>query len=208
MVSNQDSSPFDSGMSSPRNFWQGKVTSPSPFNENSYNRPESPSLVRHRASIENLKKVSRVKNSSMYAREQQGEYDPSSPVPNERPLAAGRPLSTNNSFMGLDSITSLGSLDISFRKENPTPARVHRRGESQTTIPTMQPLSPESENSSPATSRHTSSPTKSSFINKGSNTLPRNYDRGSIQLSDDEDGPKMSPPRQLRRQAKSVTFDV
>lgn len=43
-----------------------------------------------RASIENLKRASRVKNSSLIAREQNTEYDPSHISVPERPLATGR----------------------------------------------------------------------------------------------------------------------
>src|ERR1700712_128903 len=133
MMSSRDPSPFDSSayLISPRPFWNGKVPAASPFNENAYARPESPSAVRRRTSIENLKKASRVKNSSMFAREHKGEYDPTSPVSIERPLAAGRPLSVQvqgNAYgaRGLEGM----------RKENPT-AKGHRRGESQNNIQLM-----------------------------------------------------------------------
>jgi hypothetical protein len=59
------------------------IGSSSPFSENN-----SPSLVRHRTSIENLKRASPVKNSTMFAREQAREYNPTSPVVIERPLRA------------------------------------------------------------------------------------------------------------------------
>ncbi len=192
-------------MSSPRNFWHGKVASPSPFNENAYDRPESPSVARRRASIENLKKVSRVKNSAIFAKEQASEYDPSSPTAAERPLAGGRPLAnaiqTNNSFVGLNSLNSVSNLDDAVRRDN-NPARGHRRGESHSQIPVMQLAAERAEQTPSPSSRASSRPPKSSLVNRGASTLPRHYDRSSIQLSDDEDGPKVSPPRQLRRQAK------
>src|ERR1700743_3307092 len=93
MIVSRDSPPFDSPGLNPQKTWHAKLASSSPFNENGYDRPDSPSMIRHRASIENLKKVSRVKNSSMFAREHLGEYDPTSPLVVERPLASGRPLS-------------------------------------------------------------------------------------------------------------------
>jgi hypothetical protein len=222
MMGGREPSPFDTSglsLSSPRGFWNTKTVSPAPFNENGYERPESPSLVRRRASIENLKKASRVKNSSMFAREQAGEYDPSSPVVDvNRPLAAGRPLSgavvqnQNSSFIN-DGVQRMDFNPIAATANGNAGRGHHKRGESQNKIPIMvkQPMSPENgQNQSLPNGLRTPSPTKSSFANKGAHTLPRNYQRGFM-FSDDgeeDDGPKMEPPRQLRRQAKSVTFDA
>ena len=163
-------------------------------------------MIRHRASIENLKKVSRVKNSSMFAREHIGEYDPTSPVVVERPLAQGRPLSLQPQPAAYQPT----GLDKANDHAN---ARGHRRGESQSQIPIMQPSAAKPEeqqrNTPSPTVRNQPSPTKSSFAAKSAiNTFPRNFDLSSAHLSDDEDDNKVSPARPLRRQAKSVTFDA
>ncbi|KAF2674368.1 DUF1709-domain-containing protein [Microthyrium microscopicum] len=208
MIVSRDSSPFDSSVnySSPRNAWQNKLSSP--LNENSYDRPDSPSIVRHRKSIENLKKASRVKGSSMFAREQAGEYDPSTPVVIERPLASSRPLSVQ-----APPTSHPMSAEIVEPQAEPAP-RGHRRGESQTQIPYMQPSDHDSylddraaNTPSPSHSRQQASPTKSALSNK-QNTFPRNFDPSSAHLSDEEDDYKFELARPLRRQAKSVTFDV
>ena len=96
MVASKESSPFDSSplqqQRSPRMFWEDRA-SPSRFgSENSPERPErsaSPTGTssHRRSSIENLKKASRVKNSTMYARETKHNYDPSSSPVIERPLS-------------------------------------------------------------------------------------------------------------------------
>jgi hypothetical protein len=207
MIVSRESSPFDSG-ASPRGFWQSKIPSSSPFNENAYDRPDSPSVSRRRTSIENLKKASRVKNSSMFAREQMGEYDPGSPVVIERPLAAGRPLSLQSNPA---PFTAPRAIDAVVKKD--VTGRGHRRGESQTQIPLMQPtptnpnMQPQPDQSpSQIPSRNQPSPSKSS-MSKNNNTLPRNFDPSSAELSDEDDS-KFYPPQALRRQAKSVTFDA
>lgn len=147
----------------------------------------------------------------MFAREQMGEYDPSSPVVIERPLAAGRPLSGQIGTTNYSTSTAGATRGIDAVVKD-VPQRGHRRGESQTQVPLMQPtplrtsLQTEPEKSpSPVPSRHQPSPVKSSLIK--SYTLPRHFDPSSADLSDDDDT-KASPPRALRRQAKSVTFDV
>ncbi|KAK8022316.1 Bud site selection protein BUD4 [Apiospora rasikravindrae] len=82
---NTDSSPFQSSpldnTSSPRLFWQSRNTQ-----ENDLYGGGSPSPTR-RSSIERLQKASRVKNSTMFAREQKQEYDPTRIPTIERPLA-------------------------------------------------------------------------------------------------------------------------
>ncbi|KAL8864516.1 MAG: hypothetical protein Q9198_009812, partial [Flavoplaca austrocitrina] len=120
---NGDSSPFDSPpfvANSPRQYWQTRDSvSPTRFGtENSNplgNRDASPSPVK-RSSLENLKRASRVKNSNMFAREQKNEYDPISSPMIERPLATGRPLSTQiqgNAYggRGLDGLRKQNQQD-------------------------------------------------------------------------------------------------
>ncbi|KAH8158035.1 hypothetical protein CIB48_g10218 [Xylaria polymorpha] len=90
MTLNTDSSPFQSSplesTTSPRLFWQSR--SANRFGENDLygGRSGSPSPTK-RSSIERLEKASRVKNSTMFAREQKQEYDPARVPTFERPLA-------------------------------------------------------------------------------------------------------------------------
>jgi hypothetical protein len=89
-----DSSPF-SPSHSPRLFWQGRESQSSFQSLNSENtKPYDPEVSyspTKRPSIENLKRASRVKNSNIFAREQNQEYDPAHVVVLDRPLATGRP---------------------------------------------------------------------------------------------------------------------
>ncbi|KAF2277062.1 GTP binding protein-like protein Bud4 [Westerdykella ornata] len=205
------SSPFDK---SPRLFWKEQTASPKARfgSENEFERDSSPSLSPKRSSIENLKKASRVKNSNMFAREQKNEYDPAAVQPLDRPLAAGRPLSTQlqgNAFGG----NGLAAL----RKQNEE-IRGHRRGESLTKIPTLSPTksslpkpstpssfnSPTKDRTPPPEGR--TSPTKSSLASPGRFRYPE-YNPDSSVFSDDDDMGRQTP-RPLRRHAKSVTFDA
>jgi hypothetical protein len=207
---NRDSSPFDSSPfnNSPRLFWKERdPTSPAGRfgSENEFERDVS--LSPKRSSIENLKKASRVKNSSMFAREQKNEYDPSSTPVVERPLAAGRPLSVQvqgNAYggRGLDGL----------RKQNEDFKQGHRRGESLSKIPLLSPgKSPARSNGvSPYFSTiEQSSPTKSSLASNGRfSAVGQTYDPESSIWSEDEEHLKHQTPRPLRRHAKSVTFDA
>jgi hypothetical protein len=148
----------------------------------------------------------------MFAREQKNEYDPTSVQALDRPMAAGRPLSTQvqgNAFGG----NGLAGL----RKQNDE-SHSHRRGESLSKIPMLSPsktssgkllaqssFSPSArEGSSPNEGRV--SPTKSSLVTNGRfNSIEYNPD--SSVWSDDEEL-KHQTPRPLRRHAKSVTFDT
>ncbi|KAF2434551.1 DUF1709-domain-containing protein [Tothia fuscella] len=219
MILNRDSSPFDPspspGANSPRDFWKGQ-TSPSRFSSenNSFlerEREQSPSVAKRR-SIEKLMQASRVKNSSMFAREQKNEYDPTSVPVVERPLAANRPLSVQvqgNAYggRGIEGLRQDTNGHSAFKTH-------HRRGESQNKIPFLSPtkangtpLQPLEKSPSPSPSRQQSSPTKSSLSTKlMHNTFPRAFDPNSSTWSEDEEQ-TISPPRALRRHAKSVTFD-
>ncbi|KAL1605174.1 Bud site selection protein bud4 [Paraconiothyrium brasiliense] len=212
----KESSPFDSSpfANSPRLFWKEQTISPKNRfdSENEYER--EPSLSPKRNSIENLKKASRVKNSSMYAREQKNEYDPTSVQAPNRPLAAGRPLSTQvqgNAYGG-GGLTGL-------REHNEGHRRGHSRGESLSKIPTLSPMksspskipsststtgSPTRDRSSPGPGRM--SPTKSSLASPGRfNSIEYNPD---FSMFSDDGELKHETPRPLRRHAKSVTFDA
>lgn len=179
--------------------------------ENEYDG-SSPLLSPKRNSIENLKKQSRVKNSSMFAREQQHEYDPTSIHPLDRPLAAGRPLS-----LAVQGNSYAGEGLHGMRKENDA-FKGHRRNESQSKIPTLSPsktspvkLGLQSPFASPTKSKPSPpegriSPTKSSLVSNGRFNSPQYNPESSIMSDDDE--LKHQTPRPLRRHAKSVTFDT
>ncbi len=205
-----DSSPFDSSpfnSNSPRLYWQSKdPASPSRFNAENRNplaeRSTSPSPTR-RSSIENLKRVSRVKNSNMFAREHKQEYDPASSPLIERPLATGRPLSTQvqgNAYggRGLDG----------FRKEN-------NAAEKKTPIasPLRSPLRMDNlPELSSSTNKGLASPTKSSLSSKSRYAQAHQpFDPENGIWSDEEDSyteKQLPPGRSLHRHAKSVTFDA
>jgi hypothetical protein len=212
----KESSPYDSSpfTNSPRLFWKEQTVSPkSRFgSDNENEREDSLLLSPKRNSIENLKKASRVKNSSMFAREQKNEYDPNSVQAPNRPMAAGRPLSTQvqgNAFGG-SGLTGMREQNEEYRKG-------HRRGESLSKIPTLSPsktspaklptqtdfMSPK-EMASPTAGR--TSPTKSSLANPGRFNATE-YNPDSSIWSEDDDF-KHQTPRPLRRHAKSVTFDA
>lgn len=198
----RDSSPFTH---SPRLFWKEQTASPKSRFDTSENDSEaSTPLSPKRNSIENLKKQSRVKNSSMFAREQKHEYDPTLVQPLDRPLAAGRPL---NSVVQSNNNNN----------NSPTKGHLHSRSESQTRIPILSPsktspakLPTQSSFSSPAKSpppEGRASPTKSSLVSNGRFNSPQYNADSSAVFSDDEDMVQKTP-RPLRRHAKSVTFDT
>ena len=205
-----DSSPFDTSpfnSNSPRLYWQSKdPASPSRFNAENRSpiaeRSTSPSPTR-RSSIENLKRVSRVKNSNMFAREQKQEYDPASSPLIERPLATGRPLSTQvqgNAYGG-KGLTG-------FRKEN-------NAAEKKTTVnsPLRSPLKMDNvPELSGSPSKGLASPTKSSLSSRSRYAQAHQpFDPENGIWSDEEDSlteKQLPPGRSLHRHAKSVTFDA
>ncbi|KAF2996044.1 Bud site selection protein bud4 [Curvularia kusanoi] len=201
------SSPFQN---SPRLFWKEHTNSPRDRfenSENSFNEDSQLPLSPKRNSIENLKKQARVKNSGIFAKEQMHTYDPTLVQPLDRPLAAGRPLSTQiqgNAFGG----AGLHGLR-------------HSRGDSVNRVPVLSSIQTSPANlptqstfgspfSSPTKDRPSSSagrasPTKSSLVNNGRFNSPQ-YNSDGVLSSDDE--AKHQTPRALRRHAKSVTFDA
>jgi hypothetical protein len=92
---NGDSPAYDvsslNSTASPRLFWKGR-DSPSPFSKGAENKspydPEGCYFPARRPSLENLKRVSKVKNHSFQEGSQ--EYDPASVVFPQRPLASER----------------------------------------------------------------------------------------------------------------------
>ncbi|KAF2204274.1 DUF1709-domain-containing protein [Delitschia confertaspora ATCC 74209] len=209
MMFTKESSPFDSSPfnNSPRLFWKDHTAS-SPrsrfSSENEFERDPSLPLSPKRSSIENLKKASRVKNSSMFAREQKNEYDPTAVKPLDRPLAAGRPLSVavqGNAFGG-SGLTGLRQQNDEFKG--------HRRGDSLSKIPTLaspaklgSPYSFPPKDRGPSPSEGRASPTKSSLVSHGRfNSTP------DTSILSEEGDTVQQTPRPLRRHAKSVTFDA
>jgi hypothetical protein len=218
----KESSPFNGSSpfnNSPRLFWKEQTVSPKNRfdSENEFEREASPALLSpKRNSIENLKKQSRVKNSSMFELEQKNTYDPTAVQPLDRPLASGRPLSTavqGNAYNG-NGIAGL-------RESSVSPSKGHRRTESSTKIPILSPSktspaklptqssfgspfqSPTKGTSTPPEGRM--SPTKSSLVTNGRFNSPK-YQESSMMSEDDEYKHQTSRP--LRRHAKSVTFDT
>lgn len=223
MFLTKESSPFNGSSpfnNSPRLFWKEQTVSPKNRfdSENELESETSPALLSpKRNSIENLKKQSRVKNSSMFEREQKNTYDPTAVQSLDRPLASGRPLSTavqGNAYGG----NGLSGL----RESSVSPSKGHRRTESQTKIPILSPsktspaklptqssfgspfASPTKGNTTPPEGRM--SPTKSSLVTNGRFNSPKCNPESSI-MSEDDDY-KHQTMRPLRRHAKSVTFDT
>ena len=203
---NGDSSPFDPspvGSNSPRLYWQNRDPA-SPTRSNAENRNPlskrngSPSPAK-RSSIENLKRASRVKNSNMFAREHKQEYDPTSSPIIERPLATGRPLSTQqgNAYGG----SGLGTF---------------RQGEMKRIPVNGPPRSPVKTNGIPEESispnKAHSSPTKSSMSSKSKYSQAHQIfdpEKGIWSDEEEESAERELPPgKSLHRHAKSVTFDA
>ena len=155
-----------------------------------------------RSSIENLKKASRVKNSSIFAQEQKNKYDPSQPTLLDRPLASGRPLATQlqgNAFSGRSSQVELEQR-VSAQFSEPQPSSAPQ---------TMSPPSTSIPHLSP--SKNNISPSKSSLSKKtGLHARSFGFDPDNGIWSDEEDSTmerKLPEGRGLHRHAKSVTFD-
>ncbi|KAI0014128.1 DUF1709-domain-containing protein [Xylariaceae sp. FL0662B] len=192
-----DSSPFQSSpldsAASPRLFWQKRNLNNSLTENDLYGgRSGSPSPTR-RSSIERLQRASRVKNSTMFAREQKQEYDPARVPAIERPLAKVQ----GNAF---------GGTGISGFRPG------HARTESQTSIPLSSPvrLSAVPNSSSPQTPTKellSSSPIKSSL---STSRFKSSYDSQNGDPFSDHSFEDLELPqgKTLHRHAKSVTFDA
>ncbi|EEP75959.1 predicted protein [Uncinocarpus reesii 1704] len=210
------SSPFDSSplnaSASPRLFWQGRDPA-SPYRINFENRHpyegSSPAPSAKRSSIENLKKASRVKNSTIFAREQKSEYDPAQVQVLERPLAGGRPLSQRSS-----NTSTNASPDA--RRQLPSQAAAARPS-TQETPSAQEAATPRPAQKSTAGTLQGSparaqpqSPPKSS-LNKNGRYSGRSFDPHSEIWSDDEStaiDKSFGEGRSFHRQTKSVTFDA
>ncbi|RMZ81634.1 hypothetical protein DV737_g2346, partial [Chaetothyriales sp. CBS 132003] len=197
------SSPFSNDKSSPKVFWQRRdMVSPCRENQS----PEEHSLSSaKRSSIENLKKASRVKNSGMFALEQEKNYDPSRPA-----LLDGKPKTVISHAAGLRSPEPA-------RKENVAPVR--QSSSASASSPSSKqpvhsdPIQDEYVNPNPVAplspSKKIASPKKSS-LSKRSGASFRNsvFDPDTGIWTDDHDDDKKLPEgRALHTHAKSVTFD-
>ena len=145
-----------------------------------------------RSSIENLKKASRVKNSGIFAIEQNHHYDPARPA-----ILDGKPIPNNRS-------SEIRSSDV-LRKENvaptpPLPAQPVQIQEDYTASMPVAPLSP---------SKMNASPVKSSLSKRtGVNFRHSAFDpETGIWADEDEEDKRLPEGRSLHRHAKSVTFD-
>ncbi|KAI8966790.1 DUF1709-domain-containing protein [Daldinia sp. FL1419] len=192
MSLNTDSSPFQSspldGTTSPRLFWQNRNVNNSIENDLYGGRAGSPSPTR-RSSIERLQKASRVKNSTMFAREQKQEYDPMRIPAIERPLAKVQ----GNAFTNFRSTHGRSDSQTSISLYTPT-----KTGSLSSPVPVLpQPPSP---------SKDQASPTKSSL---SSNRLKSSQDLHSDVFTDTSfEEHELPSGRSLHRHAKSVTFDA
>ena len=202
-----DSSPFDSspfaakfnfGSNSPHDYWKNRDSTSSPTRSNAENRDPrdggSPAPAK-RSSIENLKRASRVKNSSMFARAQQHEYAPASVPVVERPLAAGRPFLAS-AFVGGKPA------DVAPQQtEEPRSVPSLSNSPSKVAAPVEEPASLQG--------RGQSSPSKSS-LSKNSR-YGHSFGPDAMRMLEEEESfmeRQLPEGKSLRRHAKSVTFDV
>ncbi|KAI1195942.1 DUF1709-domain-containing protein [Nemania serpens] len=189
MTLSTDSSPFQSSpldtATSPRLFWQSRNADRLGENGLYGGRAGSPSPTK-RSSIERLEKASRVKNSTMFAREQKLEYDPTRIPAFERPLAKVQ----GNAFAG----TGHAGL-----------RSAHGRTGSQVNIPHSPTKSVISPMGSP--SRDQPSPMKSSL---SASRFKSSYDSQNEDVFSDYsiEETVLDEGRYLHRHAKSVTFDA
>ncbi|KAI0381002.1 DUF1709-domain-containing protein [Hypomontagnella monticulosa] len=198
MALNTDSSPFQSspldGTTSPRLFWQNRNVKGNRSENELYGaRTGSPSPNR-RSSIERLQKASRVKNSTMFAREQKHEYDPTRVPTIERPLAKVQ----GNAY------SSTGA--SGFRSS-------HNRSESQTSIPLYTPTKGSSRPvltpGGPQTpSRDQASPIKSSLSSAARFKSSQDSQDADIFSDPPYEDHELPSGKSLHRHAKSVTFDA
>ncbi|KZF21575.1 DUF1709-domain-containing protein [Xylona heveae TC161] len=133
-TANGDSSPFDSSpntTASPRAFWQGHASSTAQnrlsFEKSTTGKEHSPSPMR-RTSIENLKRASRVKNSSMFARE--AKQDENVKLDNSKP-----PLSNH----ARQDLKPLEPLSPSRNQTSPTKSALSSNGRFGAALRTFDP---------------------------------------------------------------------
>ena len=204
-----DSSPFDSSplaSNSPRLYWQNRdptsVNRISAENRNPFEQRETSPSPAKRSSLENLKRASRVKNSNMFAREHNQEYDPTSSLIIERPLALGRPLNVQAQNKPFVSKTLIGVRnDVSPDKpqfEIYDPSMSVARG---VVVPEPQK----------SLSRGQTSPAKSSLSRNSRYSQAQAFDPENGTWSEDEESiaeRQLPPGKSLHGHSKSVTFDA
>ncbi|KIV90593.1 hypothetical protein, variant [Exophiala mesophila] len=189
------SSPFSN--SSPRLFWQGRDPN-SPARESTLD--PSPSSLNKRSSIENLKRASRVKNSSMFEIEQKNNYDPSRPTILDGRPQTMQPYSPRSHIRASDTLRKENIAPVAVKPPAQSPLRDVHDSDSNT-VNGITPLSP---------SRLNSSPVKSSLSKKTGSNFRRsgfNPDTGIWEDDDDVKNKQLPPGRGLHRHNKSVTFD-
>ncbi|KAL7626672.1 Bud site selection protein bud4 [Parahypoxylon ruwenzoriense] len=193
---NTDSSPFQSspldGTTSPRLFWQNRNINNRAENDLYGGRTGSPSPNR-RSSIERLQKASRVKNSTMFAREQKQEYDPTRIPALERPLAKVQ----GNAYIGSGFGSFRGAHGRS-ESQSSIPLFSSPRGGSRSTPAPAGPQTPSKEQSSPIKSSLSSTRQKNSQDSQAGDIFS--------DLSFQEH--QLPSGKSLHRHAKSVTFDA
>ncbi|KAK2762635.1 Bud site selection protein bud4 [Arachnomyces sp. PD_36] len=207
-ITTDESSPFNSSpfnpSASPRLFWQGRESG-SPYRVSTENRSpyegDSGVSASKRSSIENLKRASRVKNSSMFAREHRQEYDPAHVQVLDRPLATGRPLSMQfqnklSSEGGVDGRSTPNGNSPTKRFSNASPSFGKTNGRLGNGV---SPLSPRKEQISP---------TKSSLSSGRFSSKSLAFDPESEIWSDEEDSQRLPEGHSMHRHGKSVTFDA
>lgn len=168
--------------------------------ENRDPRENSPSPAK-RSSIENLKRASRVKNSTMFAREQKHEYDPTSSPMLERPLANGRPLNSQTQLSGSGSKTFESPHHDSIAGAKSHSEQSPTKSGSRASMPSQ----------GKSFNKAFDSPTKSSLSSRTRYGQHNIFDADGGIWSDEEDSiaeRQLPPGRGLHRHAKSVTFDV
>ncbi|KAL1955099.1 hypothetical protein VTO42DRAFT_9033 [Malbranchea cinnamomea] len=209
-----NSSPMNSS-TSPRLFWKGRDAA-SPFRSGAENRvpydPEFPTSPSKRASIENLKRASRVKNSSlMFSRESQKEHDPANAQPLDRPLAGRRPF-------GLQFHKKTPALATGSDARRQLPSQLQRETAtaiqgSLTGVDRSNDSGSKDKNStsSGSPSKNQQTPTKSSLTKNGRYSgRVSQFDPAKDIWSDEESGTIDGSlvERSSNRQCKSVTFDA
>lgn len=195
-----DSSPFNSSpmhnnsnnnSGSWHHFWQDRDTASSPLRPGSENKspydPEFPRSPSKRASVERLKRASRVKTSTLMFSSDKRENDLTEDQPMERPLVGSRQMS-------LIPCSSANPGDDARRQ---LPSQL--RPASSLGI---------SYNNSGFPSRNQQTPTKSSLNKNG--RYSRGFDPSMDIYSDDDTGPidASQLERSPHRHNKSVTFDA
>ncbi|KAI1828326.1 DUF1709-domain-containing protein [Xylaria intraflava] len=196
MTLSTDSSPFQSSpleaATSPRLFWQSRNANKLGDNDLYGGRSGSPSPTK-RSSIERLEKASRVKNSTMFAREQKQEYDPTKIPTFERPLAKVQ----GNAFGGTGH-AGLRSAHSRSESHPNVPFYTPTKSLTSPTPSPNRPATPSKDQPSPMKSSLSSSRFKNSYNSQNDDVFSDN----SVDETITGDG------RYLHRHAKSVTFDA